>query len=268
MKEFLKRVLPPRLVLFIKKLRYTSALRNVSETAEPDMVILKHLMGYGDYAIDLGANMGWYTKYMSELVGTNGGIIAIEPIPATYEILVFMKNRLHLTNVHPMNYAISDKPGVVQMEIPSTASGDANIYEARIVNSDSKKAGKVVNVEARTLDRICNELNKPVVFVKCDVEGHELQCLRGSTTLLSRFHPSWLIEIWGDPDDTHSTSHQTIDLFSSYGYRSYLLDGSMLRHRKPHERSKSQNYFFLTEEQAMKLQAKGVLARMPDSVHD
>lgn len=259
MKEFLKRVLPPRLVLFIKKLRYTNALRNVSETTEPDMVILKHLMGSGDYAIDIGANMGWYTKYLSELVGMNGGIIAIEPIPATYEILTFMKNRLHLTNVYPMNCAISDKPGVVQMEIPFASSGEGNVYEARVVNSNSKKDGKVVKIEARTLDSVCSEWNKPVVFVKCDVEGHELQCLQGSTMLLSRFHPSWLIEIWGDPDDPHSTGHQTIDLFGSYGYRAFCLDGSMLHHRRQHERSKTQNYFFLTKEQATKLEEKGVL---------
>ena len=43
--------------------------------------------GEGDYIAEMGAYMGHYTLYLSEKVGTNGKVIAIEPIPDNLKIL-------------------------------------------------------------------------------------------------------------------------------------------------------------------------------------
>ena len=58
----------------------------VSDRAERDM--LRDLIKPGMTAIDVGANIGTYTRFLAELVGDAGRIIAFEPHPRNYERLV------------------------------------------------------------------------------------------------------------------------------------------------------------------------------------
>ncbi len=50
-------------------------------SAEPEHALLPQLIGAGDWALDIGANVGHYTKRLSELLGGSGRVIAFEPIP-------------------------------------------------------------------------------------------------------------------------------------------------------------------------------------------
>lgn len=44
-------------------------------------------MAPGDWALDIGANVGHYTKRMSDLAGPEGRVIAFEPVPDTFAVL-------------------------------------------------------------------------------------------------------------------------------------------------------------------------------------
>ncbi len=244
LKRWALRFLPDRALQQLKKIHYANALRSASEEDEPDLAIVRHLVQPGSYVVDIGANFGLYTKFLAERVGPSGRVYSLEPVPLTYEILTSNLKRLKLGNVEPFNVAVSDRDAEVRMEVPHYRSGGENFYEARIVAQKAAGSDRSVAVKARSLDSLFGSL-RSIEFVKCDVEGHELACLRGATTLLQSITPAWLIEISGNPDDESSSAHEVFELMEQNGYRPFWYDGLHLREREPGDRSV--NYFFLNE---------------------
>ena len=98
----------------------------MSPGGEPDLKVVEHLIKPGDSVVDIGANTGLYTKRMSELVGRDGRVFSIEPVPLTFDILGFNVGKLGLTNVELINCAISDTNGSVIVEVPLYESGEEN----------------------------------------------------------------------------------------------------------------------------------------------
>jgi FkbM family methyltransferase len=241
-KRLALRFLPDRLLQKLKKIHYAKALRAASEQGEPDLKVVRHLVGPGSRVIDVGANFGLYTKFLAEMVSESGRVYSVEPVPLTYEILTSNVKRLKLRNVEPFNFAISDDEREVQMEVPRYASGGENFYEARIV-ADASNSLRGVRVEARPLDALFGHLRQ-IDFIKCDVEGHELACLRGAEMILREVKPAWLIEISGSPDQKSSKASEVFQILAESGYLAFWFDGRHLRQRERGDRSV--NYFFLT----------------------
>jgi FkbM family methyltransferase len=243
MKWMALKFLPNPLLLKMRKVHYLRKLRHHCEHLEPDLHIVKHLIRPGEVGIDLGANFGVYTKYLSDLVGSTGSVLSVEPIQSTFEVLTTNVKKLGLRNVKLVQAAISAEPGVVRMELPDYQKGGTNFYEARVVTiTADDKGSHTVEVPASTLDQLTAKFDR-LDFIKCDVEGHELACLSGAKELLSRFQPAWLIEVSGNPDKTDSKAHQLTQLLGKYGYAPYWFDRHHLRLRQPGDRST--NYFYL-----------------------
>jgi len=250
--------LPEHSLRFLKKIHYARYLSSLSVEEEPDLKILKYIVKPGEYALDIGANIGLYTKVLSQLVGKSGHVYCIEPIPATFDILCSNLKRLNIKNVEPMNYAISDSNKIVTMEIPEYLTGGDNYYQARIVNKNkrgkSAKNAKSIKVETITIDSQFCEIADKISFVKCDVEEHELECLRGAREFIKKSQAAWLIEVSGDPDEYESSAQHIFNTLSNLGYYSFWFDNQFLRKRKPGERAS--NYFFLTENHVDRIKHK------------
>jgi len=80
-KTFLKLHLPKKTVTFIKKVRYTRAMKGTNGHGFIEFAVIKNLIGADDCVLDLGANMGFYTKLFSGLVGPHGSVFSFEPVP-------------------------------------------------------------------------------------------------------------------------------------------------------------------------------------------
>lgn len=257
-KNILKQWLPKPIVSAIKKTRHTKKIRALAEQDYDDFRGIGYLIKEGDTVIDIGANMGYYTKFLAEKVGAQGAVYSIEPIPDSFEMLSHVKKKLNLTNVRLLNYAISDSSETVTMEIPIQTSGEENLFEAKIVNtSKHSPCVRTVTVETRTLDSLFLHPGEKISFVKCDVEGHELHCLKGAVSFIEQFNPAWLMEIWGDLDVTQSEGWSTVNFLKRFGYELYVFDGKQFRPKNPGE--KDINYFFLTESHVQQLQSKNLL---------
>jgi len=252
-KQLALRLLPNSILQFAKKVHYVRVLRRVTESDEPDLKVLKVLVEPGQFVADIGANIGVYTKYLSERVGPSGRVISVEPIPPTFDILHSNVRKLGLNSVETKNYAISDTDGQVRMEVPKYDSGGENFYGAHIGSGGVGPMRSFV-VPAITVDALLSAV--PLVhFIKCDVEGHELNCIRGALKTIARSKPAWLIEISGDIDDERLSSYQTSRILGNNGYGTYWFDGTTLRLRCPG--TKSVNYFFLTASHLERLRQKG-----------
>jgi FkbM family methyltransferase len=156
-------------------------------TDEPEYAILDSLISPDDWVIDIGANIGHYTKRFSELVGVRGRIIAIEPVPETFMILTSNMQVYKFNNVSLFNIAASDKTEIVGMNIPSYDNGLRNYYEAHITGLEAS-----LTVMSIPLDYL--SIPHSVSLIKIDAEGHELAVLRGMKALLERDHPTLIIE--------------------------------------------------------------------------
>jgi FkbM family methyltransferase len=254
-KRFIMRVAPEPLLFALKKYHYVRAIRFF---AEPEVTVIQRLVKPGDHVIDVGANVGWYTRVLSELVGERGRVYSIEPVPPTFELLSFCVKKLGLTNVELMNYALSDQDGAALMEIPPYEWGAENFYEARVVDATHAKTGsRQFTVRMRSLDSIFAGLFHAIVFIKCDVEGHEFPLLTGADQLITKSRPAWLIEVGGNPDISESSSARLFEYFHSKGYTGYGFDGQRLNRRRAGDAYA--NYFFVTSDHLGVLRAAGVM---------
>ena len=247
LKKALKRSLPGNVVLNIRKFRN---VKWIEVHEPPEFSVMKHLIAGGDTVIDIGANMGEYSRPLSALVGPRGRVFSIEPVPQTFEVLVYIVKKLGLSNTNPVECAISDVEGVSRMVIPRDDGGEENFYEAVIVENSFHSTLPSIRVKTRVLDSVVPPSGE-ISFVKCDVEGHELHCIKGAKEIIRNSHPAWYIETKGNPDEPDSISGQLFKEMGQEGYSPCIFDGRDLRIRRVGE--SAINYFFLTKSHMDKL---------------
>lgn len=256
-KRLALRWLPHPALQLAKRVHYARRLRSPQRGSEHDLVVVERLVAAGDAVVDVGANIGVYTIALARRVGPVGRVYALEPVPPTFEILSSNVRRLAAGNVTVWNRAASDSERVVRMQVPAYPEGGDNYYESRITDRptggatdrrDGPSAGRWYEVEAARLDALLGGLERPVRFVKIDVEGHELAVLRGAAALLRRDRPALLVEVSGDPDAEGGAAHELFALLASLGYGAWWFDGANLARRRPGDRST--NWFFLTDAHA------------------
>jgi len=245
-KQVVAAVLPAPVLTGIKKRYYTMLLqRSRLDSVETDALALPRIVKPGDFVIDIGAFAGFYTKPLSSLVGPSGKVWSIEPVPQTFEILSYAIRKLSLKNVEVFNYAMSDSEGIATMEVPHYRGGGETWYDARIVRGRRPTEQRVFKVSTRTLDSLMQGLERPVSFIKCDAEYHELFCVRGALETIRRWKPALLIEMLQSPDEHDADQQKVVELLGGLGYSPYCFDGANFHLRQSGENS--QNYFFFAD---------------------
>jgi FkbM family methyltransferase len=242
LKKAALRTLPGPWILRIKKDHYFRLLRRQGPDEEKDFTVIARLVRPGDHVIDIGANYGVYMKFLAGLVGGEGKVYSVEPVPDTHEILSANVRRLQLPNVEILNCAFSDKAGEAVMEIPKLQSGGENYYMAAIVDGRRDASLRIVSIRTETLDGRFLDHPREIAFIKCDVEGHELSCLNGALGAMRKWLPAWCVEISGDPDAT-GPGREVLRIAKDNDYRVFWFDGKILRERRSGD--SSVNYFFL-----------------------
>jgi FkbM family methyltransferase len=157
-------------------------------STEPEYAMLPNLISPGDWVIDIGANVGHYTKRFSELVKEEGRVIAFEPVPETFSLLASNLQNLSFFNITLINAAVSDRTDLVGISIPYFETGLINYYQAYISGSkDSKLRVLTFNLDSMNI-------TAKIKLVKIDAEGHESHVLKGMNGILIRDHPLLIVE--------------------------------------------------------------------------
>ncbi len=191
MKRVLKTIaarLPLRIQQELKRIYFAYQIRrNRFFTDEKEFAIVDRLVSPGDWVLDIGANIGQYTKRFSELVGDSGRVIAFEPVPDTFELLTANAQRFRQKNVTLFNAAASDQCVALGMAIPTLGSGLSNYYAAHL--TPTANGLKVLTFPIGNL-----LFPQAIRLAKIDAEGHELAVLRGMENLLRRDQPTLIVE--------------------------------------------------------------------------
>ena len=240
-------LLPGGLLHQFKKAYYAYLLDHLPpDWRERDTILAKYLVGAGDHVIDIGSSIGAYTKFLSEAVGPSGRVFSFEPNPPIYDFLSHNVRKLRLTNVELFDSALSDKRGRARIVIPKYRWGSECHYDATLESSQAQSGCRQVEISVGTLDSFFADRSEKITFIKCDVNYHEVACLRGALQTIRRSKPAILIEVLPDPDKFGTAAAQVFELMEQNGYGGYWFDGHKVRRRQTGERS--QNYFFLTGE--------------------
>jgi FkbM family methyltransferase len=136
----------------------------------------------GDVVVDCGANHGFSTTLFSRWTGPLGTVHAFEPYPPNLEILRtnLELNRVDNVRVHPI--ALGAENGAVNLSVHSNAT----------IQRELKPNEPSETVPLRRLDDELGETR--VDFIKVDVEGFELELLKGAQRILAG-HPRLAIEV-------------------------------------------------------------------------
>jgi len=240
------RLIPESTLFYLKARRYIYRVGRFSEQDEPDLAVVRHLVRHGDTVVDIGANVGWYTRYLSVQVGKTGHVVSLEPIPTTFSLLSACVKHYSLSNVDLLNVAVSNTNASVVMYVPDYPSGGKNYYMAHMIEDGEAAKGLVQQpVESKSLDSLLGERRRDVRFIKCDVEGHELRVIQGAGKTIQDSQAAWMIEIdrRSDPDCEGSKTWRIFKTFEDNEYSVWWFDGTFLKKRKRGD--KALNYFLL-----------------------
>lgn len=163
---------------------------------EPDLVhFYRSRIREGDTVVDIGANIGAHTLHFARIVGPRGKVLAVEP--TNYAMAKLVRNiglNPELARVVDVAHVFlaasegSSAPAVSSSWPLTGATDDPVLVGARLQSTEGASATTLERlVRERSLDRID--------WIKLDVDGHELEVLKGGAGILERLRPRILMEL-------------------------------------------------------------------------
>ena len=179
---------------------------------EPETtVLIDRILSQNPHGVfyDIGANWGHMSLHAASLQGFHGSIHSFEPFPSTYNDLsqvVEQSGKGNVIQTHHM--AVSDFDGTCTIGLPDNFnSGNAEV--------SLEESGKGFKVTAQKVDSM--NFEKPTLM-KVDVDGFEINVLKGAEEIIKEHHPMIIFENWADLNKVRETL-APFKFLKNLGYR-------------------------------------------------
>lgn len=170
--------------------------------------VFAQLLKPGAVIVEVGANIGAHTIPLSRLAGPQGAVLAFEPERIVFQTLCANLAINNCANVWAMHQAVGASNGMIQ--VPAVDPMAANNFGGMSLVGAS---GGADIVPLRTIDSLqlgaCNA-------IKADVEGMEIDVLRGAAQTIAQFRPLIYVE-----NDRVEKSAELIELLLKHNYELY-----------------------------------------------
>jgi FkbM family methyltransferase len=183
------------------------SLELYGEFSAAEVYLLAPHLRAGDTVVDAGANIGAHTVPFAQSVGATGAVHAFEPQRVVFQTLCANVALNSLTNVYCRQAALGDSPGTIC--VPALDYAKDNNFGG--LGLGQYRTGEHVSVE--TLDALQLERCR---LIKIDVEGMEVQVLRGARETIARCRPFLYVE-----NDRQEHARELIALLLEQEYRLY-----------------------------------------------
>jgi len=197
------------------------------------------LIRKGDHVIDIGANLGYYSRLFAKLVGTNGKVFSVEPVTLFRKILKINTSKFKNTTIIPYALGTEDNKSI-EMGIPKS-----NKYLrhglTRVLDTDEKEVFEFTFTEKMFTPVTIFGKFERCDYIKCDVEGYEIHIIPQLGFLLKPFQPIIQIEI--EPVNRKSIS----DFLTKLSYSAYYLKDELLFPVEDHLEAIEGDLFFVPE---------------------
>jgi FkbM family methyltransferase len=187
--------------------------------------LFTRLLRPGMTVIDAGANIGQYTLLAATAVGPAGSVHSFEPVPATFAHLQAHVSANRLTNVKLNPMALWNEDSTVTLSLPPETVYNAGSWT--IGSAESQTAA--IAAEAIRLDTYAARRGfSRVDVIKMDIQGAEPFALAGAHDLLTRWHPTLLMEVHRPSLVALGSSPEMLwEQLSSLGYRAWRIRPSL-----------------------------------------
>jgi FkbM family methyltransferase len=174
----------------------------------------------GMTAVDVGANIGYFTLLFAQLVGPAGAVIAFEPTTWAFDKLSRNIALNAFPNIVAEQMALSDLPGERETRSDQTA------FRASWPVSGTQGRRHPELVRFIPLDLYVRRSGiQNVDLLKIDVDGYELRVVKGAQVTLRTHRPDLLIEIGRAPmREVGDRSEELVELLTELGYSFFTED--------------------------------------------
>lgn len=179
---------------------------------------VRNLIKEGDTVIDIGANLGYYSTEFARLVGSNGKVWSVEPIPMYRKVL--LQNVKSLPQVTVLPYALGETEGTISMGLPFADQHRHGLMKV-LTKEEKEKAPEIFEVELKHPQKIFSQLSE-IQYIKCDIEGYEVPVIPAMRELISQQMPVMQIETEGE------NKRIICDLLNDLGYHLFFVGESGL----------------------------------------
>ena len=159
-------------------------------------------------AIDVGASYGFVTEYLSQSFDE---VKSFEIVPQIRQCLEINVNDREMDNVEVFPYGLSNEEKTIDIWFNPLYTGHSSAY----MNSDINREGDTIECEVRTLDSFQFE---NVDFLKIDVEGAELDVIRGGMNTIETHRPIITTEHSQQTPEGIRNSYEVLTLMDSLNY--------------------------------------------------
>jgi FkbM family methyltransferase len=144
--------------------------------------LVQNMLKPGMVAVDVGANIGYYTIIFARQVGSQGKVYAFEPQMTNCEVLSKSINANGFdSTVTLVQKAVSNVNGNNQLFLSVPGSGQASLYKSAETGKNS------ITIDTITMDSYFVKEGWPEIsLIKIDVEGAEILALEGAKELITR----------------------------------------------------------------------------------
>jgi FkbM family methyltransferase len=181
--------------------------------------IFRKFIRAGMTVVDVGANLGLYSLAMAEMTGPTGRVISFEPDPDLYSLLRGNCEINNAGNVEAIQSALGRNSDKMTLHRLTLNSGGNHLGSGERVSF-----GRPVTVEVAVFDSLFPGVRPD--FIKVDVQGWELNVLRGMERTLSDADPVIFLEFW--PEGLRRAGSRPEEMFSmvrELGFRLYSCEG-------------------------------------------
>lgn len=168
--------------------------------------VLLSLAMPGTAVIDVGANIGIHTIPLARRIGDAGRVVAFEPDPDNFALLLENLQGNGIYNVTPRNVALSTYSGKALLYQSVVNRGALSLHPDNVQLPDDTLPP--ITVQVATGDEILATLDRPISLIKVDVEGAEPAVLEGlrdtyhkntEAILVFEFYPPYIVNFGVDP---------------------------------------------------------------------
>jgi len=181
---------------------------------------IRNLILKGDHVIDIGANLGYYSRFFAKFVGPKGKVFSIEPVTLFRQILKINTSGFKNTTIIPYALGTEDNKSIV-MGIPKSNKYLRHGLTRVLDTNENEPFEFTFNEKMFTPSTLFGKLER-CDYIKCDVEGYEIHIIPQLEFLLKPFQPIIQIEI--EPVNRKSI----VDFLSSFSYSAFYLKEGLL----------------------------------------
>lgn len=184
---------------------WTIAARILGAYERLKLNIIRRELPVGGTFVDVGANRGDFSLVAANAVGPTGRVVAVEPATSNVESIRRTMKANRASQVEVVHAALSDRVGKATLTMAPKSGWHTLVPSGRFEPAGTEQ------VRLETLDRL---VPGGVDMVKIDVEGAELDVLRGAVDTLRTYRPTVLMDV-----DKSGSADEYKAMLQATGYR-------------------------------------------------